>query len=140
MMGSTLSTTSLSTASFSRSTPWVLGCWGPMLRPISLNATVPPPEREVFAQRMALELVRHVDAAQAGMAYEADAEHVKGLPLGPIGGAVDLDDRVEALVLPDLNGQPEPVRGREPEELVKDGEPPPAGGRGQEVVEDDKVF
>src|SRR4030067_656459 len=108
MIGSTLRTTSLSTANLSRSTPCVLGCCGPMLRLISLNATVPPLEREVLAQGMALEVVRHVDAAQAGMPLEPDAEHIERLALGPVGGEIDGDGRIQAPVLADVPGQPGP--------------------------------
>src|SRR4030042_2382112 len=104
MTGTTRRTTSLSTASFSRRTPWVLGCWGPMLRSISLNATVPPSKGEVLAKRMTFELVRHVDAAQAGVAFETDTEHVESFALGPIDGAVDGDGRIQSLVFTDANG------------------------------------
>src|SRR4030065_1653801 len=121
MTHSTLRTASLSTASLSRSTACVLGCCGPMLRLISLNATVPPLEREVLAQGMALEVVRHVDAAQAGMPLEPDAEHIERLALGPVGGTIDGNGRIQALVLAAVHGQPNPVRAREPAELVEDG-------------------
>src|SRR4030066_409376 len=107
MMDSTLRTTSLSTASLSRSTPCVLGCCGPMLRSISLNATVPPLEREVLAQGMALEVVRHVDPAQSGVPLEPDAEHVERLALGPVGGAVNGNGRIQSFVLADVPGQPD---------------------------------
>src|SRR5512135_1762274 len=101
-------TISLSTASFSRRTPWVLGCCGPMLRPISLRATGPPGEREILAQGVALEIVRQVDPLKVRMAGEEDAEHVEGLALGPIGRRVDRHGGGQALPVPDLDGDPGP--------------------------------
>ena len=45
--------------------------------------------RVVLAQRMALELRVHEDAAQIRMPVEADAEHVEDLALAPVRGLPD---------------------------------------------------
>src|SRR5512144_227437 len=42
-------------------------------------------ERVILAQRIALPVVRHQDAAQVRMPFEEDAEHVEDLPLAPVG-------------------------------------------------------
>ena len=55
----------------------------------------PGQQREVLAQRVALELGREVDVAQVGMAVEADAEHLVGLTFVPVGPGVDGDPRVD---------------------------------------------
>src|SRR5512141_434616 len=133
-------TTSLSTASFSRRTPCVLGCCGPMLRPISLTITGPPGEREVLAQRVALELVGQIDPAEVRVAFEADAEHVERLPLSPVRGGIDRDGRGQALPLPDVDGETRPGRAREPVEPVDDGEARASPVRTVEVVEDDEIL
>ena len=41
--------------------------------------------RIIFAQRMAFPIVRHLDAAQVGVALEDEAEEIEDLTLGPIG-------------------------------------------------------
>ena len=55
----------------------------------------PGQQREVLAQRVALELARQVDVAQVGMTVEADPEHLVGLALVPVGAGVDGDPRVD---------------------------------------------
>ena len=42
-------------------------------------------EREVLAQRVALELARQVEVDEVRVADEGDAEHLPGLPLVPVG-------------------------------------------------------
>jgi hypothetical protein len=111
----------------------------PAVDPWSFRRHVPPSKGEVLAKRMAFELVRHVDAAQAGMALETDTEHVEGFALGPISGAVDGNGRIKSLGFANVNGQPEPEEVGESAKLVEDGEAlsPLAGGA--DVVEDDDV-
>ena len=48
-------------------------------------------EREVLAQRMALEAVVGEDAAQIGMAGEQDAVEIVGLALEPVGAGKQAD-------------------------------------------------
>src|SRR5438128_7152798 len=113
MSGSASRTTSPSSFSRTRSTPCVLGCWGPMLSSIhsasgscsgpkaswvtrvSVSATdgvgLQPfeflvaeddrlPEGDVvLAQREPFPGFRHQDAAQVGVAVEADTVQVSGL-------------------------------------------------------------
>ena len=55
----------------------------------------PGQQREVLAQRVALELRRQVHVAQVGVAGEADAEHLVGLPLVPVGAGVDGEPRLD---------------------------------------------
>ena len=50
-------------------------------------------EGMVLAQGVALPGIGHEDAAQVGVAGEADAEHVVDLPLVPVGGRPDAGDR-----------------------------------------------
>ena len=52
-------------------------------------------QREVLAQREALELRRQVHVAQVGVAGEPDAEHLVGLPLVPVGAGVDGEPRLD---------------------------------------------
>jgi hypothetical protein len=44
----------------------------------------------LLAQGMTLAGDRHDEAAEVGMAVEADAEHVPDLPLVPVGGGEDV--------------------------------------------------
>ena len=55
----------------------------------------PGQQREVLAQRVALELRRQVHVAQVGVAGEGDAEHLVGLPLVPVGAGVDGEPRLD---------------------------------------------
>src|SRR5687768_14883620 len=114
--GMQLSTVSPSSSMSRRSTPWVEGCCGPMFRimvPESVRVSESMTmlsallttahgtveldrlfsEREVFAQRVSFPVVGHQDAAQVGVAVEADAEHVVDLALGPVRGGPDVRDR-----------------------------------------------
>ena len=47
-------------------------------------------QREVLAQRVALEVDRQVDVAEVGVAGEGDAEHLPRLALVPVGAGVDV--------------------------------------------------
>src|SRR5262245_25641391 len=94
-----------------RITPWVLGCCGPMLSSIScvcsvamaplvplplevvvpgvVDAAVVRREDVVLAQRVPLPVLREQQAAEIGMAVEADAEEIEGLALEPVRPAPD---------------------------------------------------
>src|SRR5690242_9353173 len=69
--------------------PWVDGCWGPML--IHISAILPPlprlPEFVVLAQRVADPVVGQQHAAQVGVARELHAHEVELLALEPVGAA-----------------------------------------------------
>ena len=69
---------------------------------IGSTSTMPGPrldhpgqQREVLAQRVALELRRQVHVAQVGVPGEVDAEHLVGLPLVPVGAGVDGEPRLD---------------------------------------------
>src|SRR5438105_12379843 len=122
MIGRHSTTTSPSMASSRRSTPWVEGCCGPMLRRSSSGlegassaAPISWPlvpgcavesvsglitavhvarygevdrlraERLAAPERKALPVIRQHDAAQEGVAIEADAEEVEELALVEVG-------------------------------------------------------
>ena len=51
--------------------------------------TIAGQQREVLAQRVALEVARQVEVAQVGVAGEGDAEHLPGLALVPVGAGVE---------------------------------------------------
>jgi hypothetical protein len=72
---------------------------------------------------MPFPVVRHQDPDEVGMADEADAHHVPGLALEPVGGRPDRQDAVHglAVVEPDLEGHPSRLL-RDTKELVRDGE------------------
>src|SRR5437588_4089472 len=146
MCGSTRSTTSPSSSSTKRSTPWAAGCCGPKLmvklrrlcsamvltglrgllvagkdiiRPLprreeieiaellgeahrvvddALDLVVPAHldesgEREVLAQRIALEAIVGEDATHVRVADEQHAVEVVRLALEPVGAGIDGDDR-----------------------------------------------
>ena len=58
------------------------------------------------------------------MAVEADAHHVEGLPLVPVGGRPDRHDARNALVVPEPDLNPDDRRARpDREQVVVDGEP-----------------
>src|SRR6185295_4503884 len=115
MSGSASFITSPSARTTKRSTPCVEGCCGPMLRvmssvasPSRCTSTSKPASPivpsgfqqafprcrdavvllrldEVLAQRVSRPVFRHEDAAEVGMAVEADAEEVEHLSLHPVG-------------------------------------------------------
>src|SRR5438552_8511800 len=123
MSGSASRTISPSSFSRTRSTPCVLGCWGPMLSSIhSASGSCSGPKASwvtrvstpatdgirlqsvkflvaeddrlpegdvVLAQREPFPGFRHQDAAQVGVAVEADAEQISGLTFVPVGGGPD---------------------------------------------------
>src|SRR5260370_4615947 len=106
--------TSPSSTSSRRSTPWVDGCWGPMLTvsssrssPVSTRAGRSivaidlPCDREVdglraerfgAAQGVAVPLVGKHDAAQIGVALKVDSEQVEELALVPVGAGDNSGD------------------------------------------------
>ena len=71
-------------------------------------------QQEVLAQREALVVGRHVDAAQVAVALEDDAEHVVGLALGPLGAVPEEGDRRHARVVARqaVGDDAQPVRAR----------------------------
>src|SRR4029453_17274715 len=111
MMHSVPMTFSPSSFKITRSTPWVDGCCGPILRTNSVESRnvvsgmdllaafdvqiLPDPslvlldQAVLFTQREALPLLREKDPAHVGMAVELDAEHVEDLALHPVCGGVD---------------------------------------------------
>src|SRR5574337_1527660 len=81
-----------------RSTPWVLGCWGPILmvmvrRSVTGRPLFPPfrrgLHRVVLPERESLPRFRHEDPPEIGMALKANAEHIEYFTLVPIGGTPD---------------------------------------------------
>src|SRR3954468_17053034 len=117
MIGLHLTTTSPSSSSSTRSTPWVLGCCGPMLMwsvllmrgassVIGLASKLVAAagavrltghreihrlaaDRVVAPQRMAVPPVRHHDPGQVRVTVELDAEQVVDLALVPVGAGED---------------------------------------------------
>src|SRR2546428_259471 len=111
MMHSVPITFSPSSFKITRSTPWVEGCCGPILRTNSVESrnvvsgmdllaafdvqVFPHPsivlldQTILFAQWVALPLFGQKDAAHVGMAFELDAEHIEHLPLQPVRRGVD---------------------------------------------------
>src|SRR6516225_12242082 len=106
MMGLASTMVSPSSSSATRSTPWVEGCWGPMLRVIVSLRTIGHlagrellelgrrrlaprrvvgeghflvAERRVLAQRPAHPVLGQQDAGEVGMPGERDAIEVEGL-------------------------------------------------------------
>src|SRR6267142_3869536 len=111
MMGFAATMVSPSSSSATRSTPWVEGCWGPMLRVmVSLRTGLDLPRREllevgrrlhpvrrvvgerdllvaerrILAQRPADPVLGQQDAREARVARERDAVEVEGLALVPV--------------------------------------------------------
>src|SRR5262249_28650430 len=104
-------TFSPSSLRITRSTPWVDGCCGPMLRTNSVEsrnvvsgmvllaafdvevllhpAVVLLDEAVLFSEREALPLFGEKNAAHIGVAFELDAEHVEHLTLEPVGRRVN---------------------------------------------------
>ena len=56
-------------------------------------------QREVLAQREALELAGQVDVAQVGVADEREAVHLPRLALVPVGAGEEVDDRLHLGIL-----------------------------------------
>ena len=99
--------------------PWVPGCCGPRLRirvsvvhagqrnrsagsggcrrasASGVGGHLGGAEGVLLAQRVPLPVVRHQDAAQVGVAAEADAVHVEDFALVPVGGGEDGGDAGE---------------------------------------------
>src|SRR5262249_21959134 len=64
--------------------------------------------RVVFAERIAVPVVRHQDAAEVRMGVEGDAEQVVHLALGPVRVGKEGRDRGDRLVLADTHPQEDP--------------------------------
>src|SRR5579862_10050247 len=96
-----------SSCNCSRSTPWVDGCCGPMLRVIlrggvmtvSLTLYSGSGYRIILAQRIALPIVGQHDAGEIGMIAEAHAEQVESFALEPVGPAPDGCDGIDLRVV-----------------------------------------
>src|SRR5438128_12006035 len=117
--------TSPSNTSSNLSTPWVEGCWGPMLTVSSsrlsptLVATICFPchgeigglraERFGAAQGMAAPVVGQHDAPQIGAALKLDTEHDEELALAPVGAGHERGDAGGKAVGVRLQPQPGPV-------------------------------
>ncbi len=74
----------------------------------SEKRTGSPPSGIVLAQRVPFPVLRHEDPDEVRVPLEADAHHVPGLALEPVGGGPDRDqarDRL-AVVEPDLHAEP----------------------------------
>src|SRR5918912_2391435 len=69
-------------------------------------------DRVVLAQWVPLPVVVHQDARQVRVPLDADAHHVPGLPLVPVGGRPDLDDARHRLAVVDPHLEAEPRRAR----------------------------
>src|SRR5690242_18680807 len=134
MIGLQATTTSPSSSNSTRSTPWVLGCCGPMLmwrvlriRCASIviglasqlvaaaGAKDLPGGREIYRlaadrvvapQGMALPPVRHHDPRQVRVPVELDAEQVEHLTLVPVGARKDVGHARGAVVGLDLQAEP----------------------------------
>src|SRR5260370_2935551 len=114
MMHSAPRTFSPSSLRMTRSTPWVEGCWGPILRTNSVEsknvesgiqtslaafdaqvflhpALVLLKNTHVLAQRVALPFLGKEDAAHVRMPGEFDAEHVEHFALQPVGREIHAD-------------------------------------------------
>src|SRR5262249_8352592 len=112
MTHSVPSTFSPSSLRITRSTPWVEGCCGPMLRTSSVESrkvasgiprllaafdvqVLPHPlvvlldNAVILAQRISDPLFRQQDAPHIGVSGEFDAEHVEHLALQPVSAGMD---------------------------------------------------
>src|SRR5712675_1972357 len=110
-------TFSPSSLSMTRSTPWVEGCCGPMLRTNSVEsrkvesgiprslaafdsqvflhpALVLLENSVILAQREALPFVGHEDAPHVGMSREFDSKHIVNFAFQPVGGQMDAHCRL----------------------------------------------
>src|SRR5579883_385843 len=117
MSGTHFTTVSPSSSISRRSTPWVDGCCGPMLRTmrrcpvavwtvsrsaatsggiaVSLILNSIPGDGIILAQRMPFPIVGHHDAPQIGVIDEADAEEIENFALVPIRPAPHRCDRFD---------------------------------------------
>src|SRR5579859_1139385 len=132
MTGRQWTITSPSRTSSSRNTPWVDGCWGPMLTvsssrsapstrsfvdggALSVVAIQPPRDREVDGlcaerlgapQRVAAPLVGQQDPPEIGMVLELDTEQVEQLALVPVCAGHDARDAGGFTISARLQPQP----------------------------------
>src|SRR5436309_15975824 len=123
-------TVSPSRTSLRRSTPWVLGCCGPMLMSIISVRNIPGlsaklqvvpivPLGGVFlSQRMSLPLVGEQNAPQVRVPFEGNPQKIEGLPLMPVGSAPDLGNAGCRLQIRDPNLQVDAMAMRDGEEVV----------------------
>src|SRR3954453_14481312 len=118
-------TFSPSSLRMTRSTPWVDGCCGPMLRTSSVESrkvesgiprSLAAFDSQVFlhpalillensvilTQGVALPLVGHEDAPHVGVSGEFDAEHVVDFALEPVGGEVHADGGLGLISIGDV--------------------------------------
>src|SRR5574341_1805260 len=106
MSGTMRTTFSPSISRIRRSTPCVEGCCGPMFRIITPSCVVSRTgvgvrwdmsavalDGIILAQRVALQVLGHEQAAQVGMSLEAHAEQVKDLALEEVGRGPHRGDR-----------------------------------------------
>src|SRR5262249_21764937 len=135
MIGLHVTTISPSSSNSTRSTPWVLGCCGPMLmwrvlliRWVSIAIGLASQlvaaagaedlprdgeihrlaaDRVVAPQRMALPPIRHHDSGQVRVPVKVDAEQVVHLALVPVGAREDAADARGAVG--GLGLEPEPA-------------------------------
>src|SRR5271154_5065604 len=112
-----------SSSSNTRNTPWVDGCWGPMLRtivfavPIAVSTVVIAItydltyknhakilplalHRKIAAQRSPFELVGQENAAQVRVAFVTNSEQIENLAFQPIGALPDGHERIDNRLLP----------------------------------------
>src|SRR5215212_7123894 len=134
MMGLHFTTTSPSSSSSRRRTPWVLGCCGPMLmcsvlliRGVSIAIGLASQlvaaagaedvtrdrevhrlaaDRVVSPQRMAVPAVRHHDPREIRVPLELDPEQVVHLALVPVGAGEQAGDAGGLVVGLSLEAQP----------------------------------
>src|ERR1035437_3574080 len=136
MTHSVPSTFSPSSLRMTRSTPWVEGCCGPMLRTNSVEsrkvesgiprslaafdsqvflhpALVLLENSVIFAQRVALPLVGQQDAPHVGVPREFDPEHIVDFTLQPVGGQVDAHRGLRLIPVGDIDLDAHPLVARE---------------------------
>src|SRR2546423_1438547 len=135
MMHSVPRTFSPSSLRMTRSTPWVEGCCGPMLRTNSvesrkvesgIRALLPAFDSQVLlhpalvllnnsvilAQRISLPLLGQQDAPHIGVSGELDPEHVEHLALQPVRGQVHAGRGLRPITVGDLSLDPHPLIAR----------------------------
>src|SRR5258708_1598445 len=119
MIGRQWTTISPSSTSSSRSTPWVDGCWGPMLMVRSSRSSVsaihPSRDHEIdrlaaqglgSSQRVANPIVGQHDPLQVGMALKVNAEQIEDFAFVPVRAWHERGDARRLLVSPCFESQP----------------------------------
>src|SRR5579872_293264 len=128
-----------SSSSSTRSTPWVDGCWGPMLRtmvcsrPVAVCTVVmaqvcsssPDPKSArplhgiILAEGIAFPIFREQHAPEIRMAVKVNAEEVKDFAFVPIGGRPNRNHGLDHRILPgQTHPQAEDVAPRERQQMV----------------------